>query len=1177
MAMINLRTPRHPEESAAPPIDLMDLIRQVRRRWRVKVALRGAAGVFALGMAVALASAYVLEVTRFNPTAIIGLRILTAVVWAVLAWTLLIKPTVRRVSDERVALYLEEHEPSLQAALVSAVDSSRAARASGTTGNGSGGSGPSDALVRRLVEKAVERCAAADFGRGLERGELRRYAVALGGAFLVVAAILLLGPAYLRQGASALLFMSQDVEAASPYRIDVKPGNATIPRGSDLTITASLVGFQSDQIELVLRKAPTAPFERLPFVRNNENGPLQARLFHLSSSAEYFVQASGVRSPLFELKVVDLPYVERLELEYRFPDYTGLAPEKNLNGGDIVVLTGTEVRLRAIPTIPSPSGRILLNDTKSVPLTRQQDGSLTASFVVDGDGFYRVELEGPHGERVTASPQYTIDALTDQPPSIVILKPGRDTRVSPLEEAFVQVRATDDYGVRDLRLIYSVNGGTEKTLRLFGGGRSLGEVTAGHTFYLEELGVEPGDFVSYYARAFDETQARSGQGSASDMYFMQVRPFNKDFKPAMSQGGAGGGGDQVGALSEQQRRIISATFNVSRDRKSYTADKLRENAVLIALSQARLREQVEGLVQRMTSRLVEPDSAFDKIAELLPKAVTEMRAAEGQLQARRPDDALAPEQRALQYLQKAEDEYELQVSVSRNAGGGDGGEGSMAEDLADLFDLEMDKLANQYETMERAEQQGADQQLDELMERLKELARRQEQETERQKRRASQGQGGQGGGDSQRALAEQAEEAARRLERLSREESRPDLGDAARRLREAADAMRRAAANGDSSAAAQAASALERLRDAERRVGRSQAARGERDVSDALARAEEIAKDQREISEQVGRLSDADSDKDEQVRRLSERKDALEGKVGELERQLDKTGADLQTSQRDAARKLQEAAGSIRDNKLKEKIRYSKGVMREGSQEQAQSFEEDIESNIASLRDKLGQASAAMGKSEGQALTEALEKARELTRGLESMDQRLRDRAEQGSSESAGAPSSSPGKGQPSQGQSAQGQSAGGQNTGGPREQGGGGEGDTTGPWSPGGGNGSRRPGNFTGEEIRQYRSEMREWGSRGEELRRQLKAQGVDVANLDDILRALRALDTDRVYKDAAELERLQTFVVEGLKRFEYDLRRRIEAGKESLFLSGSDEFPGAYRDLIEEYYRQLSRPRPR
>ena len=108
----------------------------------------------------------------------------------------------------------------------------------------------------------------------------------------------------------------------------------------------------------------------------------------------------------------------------------------------------------------------------------------------------------------------------------------------------------------------------------------------------------------------------------------------------------------------------------------------------------------------MNSRLVAPDPAFQKIAELLPQAAESMKSAEGKLQAQSPDGALPPEQRALQLLQQAEEEFELQVQTQRNAGGGGGGgAGSIAEDLADLFQMELDKMANQYETNQRASQQ----------------------------------------------------------------------------------------------------------------------------------------------------------------------------------------------------------------------------------------------------------------------------------------------------------------------------------------------------------------------------------------------------------------------------------------------------------------------------------------
>ena len=66
----------------------------------------------------------------------------------------------------------------------------------------------------------------------------------------------------------------------------------------------------------------------------------------------------------------------------------------------------------------------------------------------------------------------------------------------------------------------------------------------------------------------------------------------------------------------------------------------------------------------MNNRLIEPDSRFAKMAELLPQAVTEMKSAAAQAAASRPKrGAFTSEQKALQVLQKAEAAFEVQVSM----------------------------------------------------------------------------------------------------------------------------------------------------------------------------------------------------------------------------------------------------------------------------------------------------------------------------------------------------------------------------------------------------------------------------------------------------------------------------------------------------------------------------------
>ena len=294
--------------------DVAAVIREVRTRWRRKLLVRGGLELLVGGAVLLVAAGFALEALRFTPTAILGFRIGTiAALFALAAWTLG-RPLLRQVSDEQVALYLEEHEPSLNSLLLSAMSAER-------TGH------PQDqspAMVRKLVEAAIVRCQEIDDGRKIEQPLVRRYAMLAAAAFAVALAVFTLGPAYLRQGLSAM-FSWASVEAAAPYRITLTPGSGTVPRGSDQTFVATLSGFTADDAVLLVRKGDATSFERVPMLKA-DNGAFEGMIFDLDAKLEFLAEAAGVRSETFTLEVMDLPYAQRIDLEYHFPAYTGLEP-----------------------------------------------------------------------------------------------------------------------------------------------------------------------------------------------------------------------------------------------------------------------------------------------------------------------------------------------------------------------------------------------------------------------------------------------------------------------------------------------------------------------------------------------------------------------------------------------------------------------------------------------------------------------------------------------------------------------------------------------------------------------------------------------------------------------------------------------------------------------------------
>lgn len=1095
--------------------DLLKTIQHVRGRWKLALVLRGTAICVIAGLLLLALSALGFAQFGFNAQTIVTLRWTVGLAALAVFVAAVLIPALRMVSDERVALYIEEREPALQSLLISAIETPAA----------------ESGIARALVERAAAQCRDIGYGARIEQRRLKRNGFALAGAIIIATVVIGAGPSPLRNSARALLLPMPAAQAAGVMSIVASPGNDTIARGADIAISAELHGFNADEANVIVRDS-SGEWKQWSMSPARERGKFEAVLFDVSRATDYYIEANMTRSPTYRIEVVDAPYVKSLTLEYQYPAYTGLPARRIEDAGDIVAPKGTIVRIIALTSGPAAEGRLRLADARTIRMQPASAGELQTTMRVLSDGLYHIELPGIDGRMASASAQYAITAIADNAPTVRIDKPGRDVKVNAVDEVFVSASADDDYGISKLELIYSVNGAPQQTKSLAAPGASRQAATGAHTFFLEELSLKPGDFVSYFVRASDNNAIDGARSASTDIYFVQIKPYSREYRESQQAGMPGQQEDQ-GSLSEQQRQVIAATFNISRDRATYTEQGYREALTTVELSQKKLREQVQTLLQRMQMRGVTAmDTIFKQISELLPQAAREMSAAEDRLQKQRPDEALTPEQKSLQQLLRAEALYrevQIQMQQQQQAGGG----GTPPEDLADLFDLDRDQLRNQYEQVQRSQEEQTQRQVDETLERLRELARRQQQEAERQRQAAQRGQQQQGGagstGGAQRRLADEAEETARQLERLAREQNNGEMQDAARRLREAADAMRRASSQRDGRGLADANSARERLNEAQRRLQQNQRESLQQRVDEARRRAEQLREQQRGIAQDAEQVSG--SQNGEQIRQLNEQKNQLGQGVAELENRLDRMSAEARGTNRDAARQLQQAADGIRDARLRERIRATQQNPQLRSREFNRAQEEQISRDLDRLNQQLAQASAASGQqspeNRGRA---AAEDAREMAEGVEGMRNRARASQQQQASPNGSA--------------NAQGQ--------------------------------SRSGGAASSEVNRQLRAEARERAGELRELQRQLQQQGMNTESLESALEALRSLQSAGAYDDPEEIERLLAKVSRGLQDFEFNLRQALQdSTTQKLYQASPGEVPAQFRKAVEDYYRALAKKR--
>ena len=760
-----------PAEGGGKP-ELAAVIERIRQRWRLRLLLDGLFWALAFATALFLLAGWLLNQWHFAPTAVWALRALVFLALVTLVFYYCVRPLRRRVDDLRVALYLEEHEPGLKSVLLSAVDARQG-----------GSSDLSPQLIERLESRALKACQQVGFGDPVEHHGIRRAAWKIAPLLLLIAVLAAWPPAFLRSSAPALVQAWADASEVSPYRIELQPGDIEIARSADQLIVARIDGFDGGDVLLFTSIDDGASWQQRTMASASEAGRYESFLFDVDADTDYYVTGAGRQTPVYRISVADIPAVESIGLRYHFPAYTMLPPETTEGSGDISALRGTRVEVLIEPTVDIPGGALMFDDGRRIELEAADDGSWVGEITVTRNEAYRVMLQRASGDPVDSATEYRITALDDGFPSVSILSPGRDTKVSMIEEPVLKVRARDDQGIANLELVVSVNGEDEKRIGLMPAEPEPGamqQVEAEHIVYLEELGLRPGDLISYYVRAEDRAADGDRRTATSDIFFYQVRPFSNNYRRAGQQAGGGGGGggqggQQQGHLSEQQKQFVVATFKMIRDRARFSDESWQENLDLLITAQSRIRDRVEAIVRRIESRpMILADKRYKVILDELPAAAAAMVEVEQKLGETEVEAALTDAQVALKHLQRADAEFrDINVSLSNRGGGGGGASGF--EDLANLFQLEMDKLRHQYDTVQRAQQQPSPNEvIDETLEKLRELARRQQQQVERQKQRQGKAQDG-SANRQQLEMAEQLEEMARQLEKLSRKLPNPLL------------------------------------------------------------------------------------------------------------------------------------------------------------------------------------------------------------------------------------------------------------------------------------------------------------------------------------------------------------------------------------------------------------------
>ena len=479
-------------------------------------------------------------------------------------------------------------------------------------------------------------------------------------------------------------------------------GDLEVVKGDDAVIHFRVSGEIPPSARILRRESPEAPWEveEVVLAGPGTDGSAAADSMRYVFAAvrrplTYSIEAGDGASEPAHIRVLDPPVVQRLQVHYAFPAYTGMTDRIDEVSGDVRGHIGTRVDLQIVSSKPLSGAAIVIDDTLRLP-ARITDSRATVAWylcadstgqeldvsAVDGDdppaprvsgSQYHVELTDLRGIRNRDPIRYAIRTQFDEAPRIAVTEPGRDADLPENMQVLLGVEAQDDFGIARIELVYRINDGVEGRIVLgYGGGRELAMV---HAWDLSGVDLLPEDLVHYYCEVSDNDQV-SGPKKGRSREFAFRYPSLYELMTELSDSR----NDQIEALEalvqegdedtakfmEQIRRELLKKEELSWQQLKEleaTIEQQQERAVAVS----ELAQQIKETMQAMQQNGLTSEEILEKLEEIreLMQEVTSPQLQEALQSLREAMDEIEPQELAAALSDFAADHEAFQQRLDR--------------------------------------------------------------------------------------------------------------------------------------------------------------------------------------------------------------------------------------------------------------------------------------------------------------------------------------------------------------------------------------------------------------------------------------------------------------------------------------------------------------------------------
>ncbi|MCX5682206.1 MAG: hypothetical protein NT049_00770, partial [Planctomycetota bacterium] len=440
---------------------------------------------------------------RFGMYGRLALLILGGAAVLYVFWRYVLAPLRYDPGDKEVARFLETRLPELGNSLINTLLLTEEAEFW------------SPVLVERAVTEAAAGARDIDLLAAVSDRRAKRWGLCAAIAVTLLAAFVVLGYGRFSSAALQILMPFEKIASVGDVEFKVSPGTIAVVKGEPLDISAVLKnpGGKPHEGFIEIAEAGVAKTVRKDLLCTGDKlERFSYRVSQVLQPFTYMVSVGGTESEVFKVTLREPPLIERIDAVYKYPEYTGLAPQKvDGVGGEIRCLIGTTVEMTVRVSSPIEGGSVAFGRGEVLNSGRRADDgrSVTFAFTVLQNDTYQVHLAGQMPDGTAAV--YRITALEDKPPAIQFTVPNRDAASAPGESVKMSLKASDDYGLGEVRLMAQSD--KEETPRVVTGWKKFADIKDAlidYVFVVDPGRYKLGQTILYWAEAYDRRTYQGG-------------------------------------------------------------------------------------------------------------------------------------------------------------------------------------------------------------------------------------------------------------------------------------------------------------------------------------------------------------------------------------------------------------------------------------------------------------------------------------------------------------------------------------------------------------------------------------------------------------------------------------------------------------------------------------------